>query len=102
MASRAPCYCSICVLDTYEDDDGNCISGSLQTSKTRKQHEISDAKREKRTAIQAARVETEIFVTTLDSNRGQQPGFSVVRPRDTLWDQAPHEGMQEDKVRYHI
>lgn len=87
MGSRLPCYCSVCILGTYEDDDGGFVSGSLQTSKTRKQHEISDAKRERRIALQSTRVETQVMVTTLGDQRHSPGSTSVVRARDTILDQ---------------
>lgn len=93
MASRGPCFCSVCVLDNFEDDDGNLVPGSLQTSKTRKQHEISDAKRAKRTASRTTRVETQVIATTL-GGREKPEGSSIVRPRDSASYQQlvnPHE-----------
>lgn len=84
MALRLPCYCSVCLLDTFEDDYRNTVSGSLQTSKTRKQHEINDAKREKRAAMQTAHVEAQIMATTL-VDQGAGPS-SVIRPRDSMSD----------------
>ena len=94
MASRGPCYCSICILDMFEDDDGNIVSGKLQTAKTRRQHEISDAKWEKQVAQQTARVEAQVMAATLDGGVQRAGSSSVVRPRDCTSSQ-PHGNADE-------
>ena len=58
------------------------IPGSLQTSKTRKQHEISDAKRDRRAITQTSRFETQVMATTLEERKQASDSSSVVRSRD--------------------
>ena len=100
MASRRPCYCSVCILDTFEDDDGKNVPGTLQTSKTRKNHELSDAKREKRAAMNVGRLEAQVLATTLE-NAGESAGrSSIVRPRDLLG--APSLSCAEQEVSLSI
>ncbi|KAI1787156.1 hypothetical protein LXA43DRAFT_1064573 [Ganoderma leucocontextum] len=84
MASLCPCLCSICLLTTYEDDDGNQVPGSLQTSKTRKQHELNDAKREKRSAMQIAWVEAQVMFTTMETWTQHSGVLTVQAPAVTF------------------
>nr|VWO94125.1 Immunoglobulin G-binding protein A (IgG-binding protein A) (Staphylococcal protein A) (SpA) [Ganoderma boninense] len=73
----------VCTLTTFEDDDGTFVPGSLQTAKTRKQHEINDAKRAKRAASQATRAEAQVMMATLDGQE-KSAGPSVIRLRDSV------------------
>ena len=65
-----PCFCSICVLGTYENEHGKRVHGTRQPARTRRNHLLNDEKRKRaatRAANDAQSIESTITLATMST-----------------------------------